>query len=82
MIKYLREKPVSIQLWDRKFSCIEEIGGGVKDGAPKSIAILLDMTSDWVVYKWKHSGQIVIVPACDVLCIAADLPESEKETNG
>lgn len=69
----LKGKPVTIDLWDRESLCAEKVGGGVETGNPAMVAILLDIDSDWVTYKWKHSGQIVIVPVRDVLCIASDL---------
>ena len=75
MIKYLKRKAVSIQLWDRELDCVKEVGGGVEHGSPYNIAVLLHVDSDWVAYTWRHTGQIVYVPACDTLCIAADLPK-------
>ena len=75
----LRRKPVTIHLWDRESSEMGEVvGGGIESGNPCLIAILLDISPDWITYRWKHSGEIVIVPARDVICIASDPPSKES----
>ena len=63
----LRNRPVSVVLADE-----EAIGGGVALGTPKLILLFTGVDCLWVSLKWKWSGQIVIVPASDVVCIAHD----------
>ena len=76
---YLIGEPVTLQVRDREEGLTEDLGGGISSGAPKFVVVLLHMGSDWVVYQWERSRQIVIVPACDVLCIASDLPAERQE---
>lgn len=77
MLEHLKGQYVTLAVWDRESPDYDEIGGGIKTCNPRYVITLLDVDEHWVEFQWKHSGQIVAVPVCDVVCIAADLPKVE-----
>lgn len=66
-IRRLMNKPVGIGFRDGS-----TIGGGVKSGEPKMVLLLRGVDCLWVALEWQWSGQPVIIPASDVVCMAGD----------
>ena len=70
MLKAFRKmkgKPVTVD-----FRNEDSMGGGFAGKEPKTVLLLLDVSCLWVALEWEWSGQIVVVPASDVTCIAED----------
>lgn len=79
MLEHLKGQYVKLSLWDRESPEYETIGGGISEGDPLNIIILLDVDAHWVEFQWEHTGQVVGVPVTDVVCIASDLPGKGQE---
>lgn len=76
MLKAIRRminKPITLDLFDRECNCVEQIGGGIESNEPRMVLILRGLSDLWLAAEWRHSGQIIIVPVDDVVCIASDI---------
>ena len=76
MIKAIRKmmnKPVELELFDCENNCVVKIGGGVESNEPGTVLILRGLSDLWLVAEWKYSGQTIIIPAADIVCIASDV---------
>jgi len=72
-IRKMMNKPVTLDLIDRKDNYVEKMGGGIGSQESRLVLILRGLDSLWLAAEWRHSGEIVIVPIVDVLCIASDI---------
>jgi len=63
----LRNKPVNIGFRDGS-----TIGGGIASEEPKMVLLFTGVDCLWVSLEWKWNGQIVIIPASDIVCMASD----------
>jgi len=72
-IHKMMNKPVKLTLIDHEFSSIEWMGGGIEESQPASVLIFHGLDTHWLAVEWQHSGEFVIIPAADVVCIASDL---------
>lgn len=63
----LRNKPVSVGFRDGS-----TIGGGVASGELKMVLLFTGVDCSWASFEWKWSGQIAIIPASDIVCMAGD----------
>lgn len=76
MLKTIRKminKPIKLTLIGRESSSIEWVGGGIESKQSGMILILRGLDNSWLAVEWLHSGQLVIIPTTDVLCIASDI---------
>ena len=76
MIKAIRKmmnKPITLNLIGHGPDDIEQMGGGISRNAPGMVLILRGLDLHWLAAGWKHSGQTIVIPAADIVCIASDL---------
>ena len=72
-IRKIMNKPVKLHLIDRTDGGIEQMGGGIEDKTSEMVLLLRGLDISWLVVEWQYSGQFVIIPVADIICIASDL---------